>query len=153
MVSSDESFTLLKFLYLPSKTISEIWILTTRENQRAGVSVHWEILQLQQAFSLDRQPEREKKEREGEEGWDFVLVKVVWFQHHNVTKGFSLPWKRDTNLLKISLFAGTFQNSSKTKHMFGYFQSEEKHPIFTFKKAFCLVSFSDSFTRVENYGN
>lgn len=68
MVSSYESFTLLKFLYLPSKTISEIWILTTRENQRAGVSVHWEILQLQQAFSLNRQPEREKKEREGEEG-------------------------------------------------------------------------------------
>jgi len=54
--------------------------------------------------------------------------------------------------LKISLVAGTFQNSSKTKHMFGYFQSEEKHLIFTFNKPFCLVSFSDSFLRAGIYG-
>lgn len=36
--------------------------------------------------------------------------------------------------------------------MFGYFQSEEKHLIFTFNKPFCLVSFSDSFPRAGIYG-
>lgn len=36
--------------------------------------------------------------------------------------------------------------------MFGYFQSEEKHLIFTFNKPFCLVSFSDSFLRAGIYG-
>lgn len=38
------------------------------------MSVHWEILQLQQTFSLDCQPER-GREREGDQ--DFVLLKVV----------------------------------------------------------------------------
>lgn len=64
-VSFKKSFTVLKFLYLPSKTIFKIWILTTRKNQRAGVSVHWEILQLEQTFSLDRQPERERERERG----------------------------------------------------------------------------------------
>lgn len=37
------------------------------------MSVHWEILQLQQTFSLDRQPDRGKRE----EDQDFMLVTVV----------------------------------------------------------------------------
>ena len=60
-----KSFTLLRFLYLPSETILKTCILTTRKNQRAGVSVHWEILQLEQTFSLDCQPEGRRR-REGD---------------------------------------------------------------------------------------